>query len=131
MKRFLKVLGECFGPCLPVSAIIIFFCATAVFAEFHRLVSITGGSGQRLTTAMTTAGYTGGAHVDELILCNPTGSANTLYLGSVASVNASTGFPIVAGTCERWRAAGRPIDMSTYYLFAATTQNAAISVRPR
>lgn len=110
--------------------LLLFFVVTT-FAEFHRLASVTGGSGQRLTTVLTTAGYTGGDHVDELILCNPTGSANTLYLGSASSVNASTGFPIVAGTCERWRAAGRPVDLSTYYLFVATTQGAAISVRQR
>jgi hypothetical protein len=109
----------------------VLLLSLTVFAEFHRLVSITGGSGQRLTTALATAGYTGGDHVDELIICTPSGSANTMYLGHISTVNASTGFPIPAGTCERWRAAGRNIDMTSYYLFVATTQNAAISIRSR
>jgi hypothetical protein len=113
-------------------SIILFFCFTIpVLAEFHRLVSITGGSGQQLSTSLATAGYAGPVQLDELIICNPTGSANTIYIGSTSAVNASTGFPIVAGNCERWRAAGRAIDVTSYFIFSATTQSIAVSLRPR
>lgn len=113
------------------SVIVLTIAAATVFGEFHRLVSITGGSGQQLSTALATAGYAGPVQLDELIICNPTGSANTIYLGSSSAVNASTGFPIAAGNCERWRAAGRAIDSSSYFIFVATTQNVAVSLRPR
>lgn len=123
MKRTLRSLS---------AALLLMALATAtVFAEYHRLVSITGGSGQQLSTALATAGYAGPVQLDELIICNQTGAANTIYVGSSSAVNASTGFPIAAGTCERWRAAGRAIDVSSYFIFSATTLSIAVSLRPR
>lgn len=123
MKRKLRIL----------SAVLLLVALTTatVFGEFHRLVSITGGSGQQLSVSLATAGYTGPVQLDELIICNQTGAANTIYIGNTSAVNASTGFPIAAGTCERWRAAGRNIDASSYFIFSAATLSIAVSLRPR
>jgi hypothetical protein len=107
--------------------------AVSVHGEFTRLVSISGGSSApRLMDSLVAAGYTGSASLDELMICNPTGAANTLYIGNVATVNASTGFPVAAGTCApTYRAAARPINASSFFIFSAVTESAAISLRER
>lgn len=103
----------------------------SVSAEFTKLVSITGGSAQRLSISLSDAGYTGTASVDELTFCVPSANANTMYLGSQSNVNASTGFPIEPGTCITYRAGGRAINMASFYVFTNTTESAAISLRER
>jgi hypothetical protein len=111
--------------------LIVALCATAFAAEFDKTVSVTGGSGQRLSAVMTANGYNGGLLLKQLIVCNPAGSANTLYIGNAPTVDATTGFPLSAGACINWSApeGGTGIDSTQKYLYTATTQNEAISAR--
>jgi hypothetical protein len=119
---------------LSISAVMLAALLTLTFAvhgEFTKLVSITGGSAQRLTDSLSAAGYTGTASVDEMTLCVPSANVNTMYLGSQSNVNASTGFPVEPGTCITFRSGQRPIDVSSFWTYVATTENAAITLRPR
>lgn len=100
--------------------------------EFNRLVPIPGGaSAQRLSVSLGAAGYVGGSALDELTICIPSSNLNTMYLGSVPGVNNTTGFPLGPGDCITYRAAGRPIEASSIYVYVSTTENAAISLRAR
>lgn len=100
--------------------------------EFSRLVSIPGGTpAQRLSVSLGNAGYTGSSAMDELTICNPSTNANTMYLGSASNVNASTGFPLEQGSCISYRAAGRPVEASAYFIYVAATADAAITLRQR
>lgn len=100
-------------------------------AEFIQLVSITGGSGQQLSTALATAGYTGRVDVDELTICVPATNTNTMYLGSATGVNASTGFPLAPGDCLTSRAEKEAVHTTSIYIFVASTESAAIWLRSR
>lgn len=115
----------------PLLAGVILAITTVVFGEFTKLVSITGGSAQRLSTSLTSAGYSGSTALDELTVCVPDANTNTMYLGSQSNVNASTGFALAPGTCITYQAAGRPIDSSTMYVYTATTESIAVTLRPR
>lgn len=104
----------------------------SVHAEFTRLVSIPGGTPpQRLTVSLGNAGYTGPSAMDEMTICVPDANVNTMYLGSQSSVNASTGFALAPGSCITYTAAGRPIEASSFWIFVATTESCAVSLRPR
>lgn len=106
--------------------------AVPTSAEFSKLVPIGGGSpAKRLSDAMNTAGYTGSSALDELTLCVPSSNVNTMYVGSASNVNDTTGFPLEPGTCITYRAAGRPIESSSIYIYTATTESAAVSLRQR
>lgn len=114
---------------------ILLVCSVA-FASTHfvKMCSVTGGSGQRLSTVLTTAGYTGSVAVMDLEICNPSDATNALYIGSVSTVNASTGAKLVQGQCRHFP--GSTVmhdfnDTSKIWLFVATTQNAEIWVRSR
>lgn len=101
-------------------------------AEFAKLVSISGGSpGSRLSSSLSTAGFSGNTSLDELTICVPSTNTNTLYLGSSSSVNASTGFPIKPGVCITYRAAATAIEASSIYTFEATTESVAVTLRER
>lgn len=102
------------------------------FGQFNRTISVTGGSAQRLSTVLASGGYSSPETLDELTICNPAGAANTLYLGQ-SDVDASNGFPLLAGECKTERAVstGNPVQSGQIYLFTATTQSAAFSVRSK
>lgn len=115
---------------LPVALMLSIVAASAV--EFSRLVSIQGGTpAQRLSVALGNAGYTGGSAMDEMSLCVPSANANTMYIGSASNVDATTGFPLAPGDCITYRAAGRPIEASSFFIFVATTESLAVTLRPR
>ena len=118
---------------LIATVLVLLTLTVSVHGEFTRLVSINGGSpAPRLMDSLVAAGYTGPASLDQLDICNPTGAADTLYIGNVATVNASTGFPVPAGTCApTFRAAARPVNASSFFIFSAVTESAAISLRER
>lgn len=113
-----------------LSALLLtFLLAISVFAmEFNRSVNVPGGAAQRLTGVLTGGGYTGPATLDALTICNPDAATNTLYIGQ-SDVSASNGFPLEAGVCYTWPSGQRPTDAGRIYLFTATSQNAAISLR--
>lgn len=100
--------------------------------EFDQLVSVTGGTAQNLLTVLQAAGYGGGLIGTELRYRVP--DAQSLYLGSASTVNASTGDPIDPGAYSTERATGflgDAIDPSQKYLFLATTDNVGIFFRAK
>lgn len=101
------------------------------YGEFAKLISISGGSGQRLSSSMAASGYTGPSLLDEITICVPNTDANIEYIGFNSTVNASNGFPLNQGDCITYRAAGRAIDSSRIWLWNATSQSVAISLRER
>lgn len=100
-------------------------------AEFSKKVSINGGSAVRLTTALSDAGYTGVASLDELSVCVPSSNVNSMYYGSQSNVNASTGNQLEPGSCQHFLAAARPVDASSYYFYVATTESLEVTLRGR
>ncbi len=119
---------------LRLVALVILLLAITVFAkDWSRTFSLTGGSPQRLSTVITANGYTGFdaiTSLDVLTVCNPTASTVTLYFGQ-SDVNASNGFPLVAGICYTWPPGTRPSDAQNIFLFKATTENIHVSIRSR
>jgi len=117
---------------LRVCAFVLLIVTVAYAADqYNRQVSVTGGSPQRLSAVLATAGYAGTMSLDELELCNPSGAANTLYVGE-PDVSSTNGYPVAAGgTCWHQQAADRPIDATKLYLRVATTQNVVVSLRSR
>lgn len=109
--------------------IFVFLILAALFsgavraAEFNRSCSVTGGSAQRLSTVLTTCGYTGAYSVRELTITNPDDAANDLYVGR-SDVDATNGVKYVPGA-SRHRMNS---DITQIYLFVSSTQNVYISV---
>lgn len=98
--------------------------------EFARLVSITGGSpAKRLMDSLVVAGYNEAPQIDEITLCVPSSNTNPMYVGSAGTVNNTNGFAIVPGDCQTYRAARRSIDVTRIYLYVATTESVAVSLR--
>lgn len=113
---------------LPTAEVLV----VPVRAEFSKQVSITQGSpAPRLSDALVTAGYTGAMSMDEMTICDPIANTKSFFLGSNANVNASTGFEIPPGVCVTYRSAARAVNAASFFVFTATTQNAAITLRER
>ena len=110
------------------SILILLVLVTVCYAatEWNKLVAVTGGSPQRFSTTIETAGYSAGQTYDELTLCNP--NAATLYIGQ-SNVNASNGFGLAAGACKTERRAQVPVDGTQKYLFLTANGNVSVSIR--
>jgi hypothetical protein len=104
------------------------FALAVSAAEFDKTISVSGGSSQRLSTLLTTAGYAGSYNLRTLTICNPSTSANTLYIGDT-STDTTSGFPVEAGACYTYPPlpSGDAYPATGFWLYTATTQNAGIS----
>lgn len=91
---------------------------------FNKLVSVTGGSAQRLSTLLTANGYTGSMIGTRLSITAPSGAS--LFTGSSSSVDNTTGTEWLAGDTYSEHASGLygdVIDPSQIYLYLASTAN--------
>ena len=103
--------------------------AISIFAtDFNRTFNVPGGQARRLSNLLSDGGYSGSNTLDFLTICNPTGNANTLYVGQ-SDVSASNGAAILAGDCNTWPAGKQPTQAGQIYLFTATSQNATFILR--
>lgn len=104
-------------------------CVTAFATEFDKTASVTGGTSQRLSAVLVANSWAGTLRAQTFTVCNPAGSANTVYLGN-ASTDTTSGFPILAGDCFTKPVLPLPdgYDLTSQWLYVATTQNVGISV---
>lgn len=99
---------------------------------FNRTCSVTGGSAQRMSTVLSTCGYTGNPVLTEYTILNPSTAANSVFVGQ-SDVDATNGYEIEPGTTSTRRSFGPsdPIESNRIYLFVSSTQNVSFSVRGR
>lgn len=99
---------------------------------FNRACSVTGGSAQRMSTVLSTCGYTGNPVLAEYTILNPSTSTNSVFVGQ-SDVDATNGYELEPGTTSTRRSFGSsdPIESNRIYLFVATTQNVHFSIRGR
>lgn len=110
----------------------LFYLSTRpVHGEFIRQAAITTGTARSLFGTLNSVGYGGPPALDEATICNVSGNAVNLYLGTEASVTAASGFALEPGACMSWHAAQRGIDSQQIFIGTTVQQNAAISVRQR
>jgi hypothetical protein len=113
---------------LTIFVVACLFALSVYAAEFDKTVSVTGGTSQRLSAVLVTGGWAGSYQLKTMTICNPASSANTLFLGN-ASTDTTSGFPLLAGDCDTFPVLpqGDGYDSTQFWLYVATTQNAAIS----
>lgn len=97
---------------------------------FTKVVSVTSGAPRRVSTLLSSAGYTGTYYVTELSIRNQ--SAVDQYFGN-SDVDNTTGAILHSGESYTWRSGDQqdPIDPSQIYLYTGTTGDASLTIRSR
>lgn len=101
--------------------------------HFNRVFPIKGGSAQRLSSLLKSAGYIGSMELQELQIGNYETNVSTLYVGSSPDVDASNGVPLLPAESDTQRASSPRdlIDATQIYLFLEKPGKIFVILRSR